>query len=106
MPCCTMRLYFCAAATICRASNMLCEHGFSTYTSLPAWQAQMVCSVWWWFGVAMEMASMDLSSSSLRRSVNAAGRFLPAFSTSAKRALSTDSSMSQMAAISTFGIWL
>ena len=30
VPCCTMRLYFCAAATICFASNMLCEQGFST----------------------------------------------------------------------------
>ena len=30
LPCCTTRLYFCAAATICFASNILCEHGFST----------------------------------------------------------------------------
>ena len=30
VPCCTMRLYFRAAATICRASKMLCEQGFST----------------------------------------------------------------------------
>ena len=30
VPCWTMRLYLRGAATICRASKMLCEHGFST----------------------------------------------------------------------------
>ena len=45
MPFCTMRLYFRAAAVICCASNMLYETGFSTRTSLPAWTAQIVCSV-------------------------------------------------------------
>ena len=45
VPCCTMRLYFFAAAAIWRASNMSCEQGFSMYTSLPAWQAQMVWRV-------------------------------------------------------------
>ena len=52
----------------------------------------------------MEIASMDLSSNSLRRSVKPAGRFLPVFSISSKRWFSTDSSTSQTAAISTFGI--
>ena len=46
VPSCTIRLYFRAAATIWRASNMLYETGFSTRTSLPAWTAQIVCSVW------------------------------------------------------------
>jgi hypothetical protein len=44
--------------------------------------------------------------SSLRKSVNAAGRFFPAFSNSPTRAFSTDSSTSQIAAISTFCIAL
>ena len=40
----------------------------------------MVWSVCQWLGVAIETASIDLSSSSFRRSVYAAGRFLPAAS--------------------------
>ena len=40
----------------------------------------------------------------LRRSVKPAGRFLVIFSVSCKRCSSTDSSTSQMAAISTLGI--
>ena len=64
-----MRLYLRAAATTCWASKILCEQGFSTYTSLPAWQAHTVIRVCQWLGVAMEMASMDLSSSSLRMSL-------------------------------------
>jgi hypothetical protein len=59
-----------------------------------------------WFGVAIEIASMDLSSSSFRRSVKACGRFLPLFSNSSTRAFKTDSSISQIAAISTFCIAL
>ena len=105
VPCCTMRLYFCAAATSWRPSKILWEHGFSQYTSLPAWQAQMPMSECRWLGVAMEMASMDLSSSSLRTSVKAAGLFLPELSTSPKRLFSTFSSTSQSAAISTFAIF-
>ena len=66
---------------ICCASNMLYEQGFSTKTSLPAWTAQIVCSVWWKLGVARDTASMLWSSSTLRMSVNVAGRFLPAAST-------------------------
>jgi hypothetical protein len=34
--------YFCAAATIWRLSQVLCDVGFSTYTSLPAWAANTV----------------------------------------------------------------
>ena len=45
---------------------MLCVIGFSTYTSLPAWQAQIVASECQWFGVASEMASMLLSSRTRR----------------------------------------
>ena len=30
VPCCTMRLYFCAAFTSCLPSKILCEQGFST----------------------------------------------------------------------------
>ena len=43
-PTCTMRLYLRAALTICSPSNALWLAGFSTYTSLLAWQAQMVVS--------------------------------------------------------------
>jgi hypothetical protein len=81
VPSCTIRLYFREAAMICCASNMLYEQGFSTKTSLPAWTAQIVCSVWWKLGVARDTASMLWSSSSLRMSANVAGRFLPAAST-------------------------
>src|SRR5262249_2438380 len=57
---------------------MLCEQGFSTYTSLPAWQAQIVISECQWFGVAIETASTFLSSRTLRMSfsVFGSGRFL------------------------------
>jgi hypothetical protein len=41
VPCWTMHLYFRAASTNMRPSRTLCEQGFSTYTSLPAWQARM-----------------------------------------------------------------
>ena len=85
VPCCTRRLYFCAAATICFASNMSCEQGFSTYTSLPAWQAQMVCSVWWWFGVAIETASIDLVFEQLAKIGEGRGTLLPGLLDFARR---------------------
>src|SRR4051812_25028918 len=44
VPCCTTRPYFFAASTHWRPSKTLWLIGFSTYTSLPAWQAQMVIS--------------------------------------------------------------
>ena len=44
VPVCTMRLYRRAAFTACRPSQTLCETGFSTYTSLPAWQPQTTTS--------------------------------------------------------------
>src|SRR6266404_5274197 len=42
LPCWQIRLYFFTARTSWRASNVLCENCFSTYTSLPAWQAQLL----------------------------------------------------------------
>src|SRR5438477_956216 len=82
---------------------MLCEHGFSTYTSLPAWHAQMVCMVCKWLGVASEMASIDLSSSSLRRSVTAVGAFPRLDSTKLAALFNTSWSTSHTATRSTFG---
>src|SRR5688500_19428517 len=55
----TMRLYCREAAMICCASNMLYEQGFSTKTSLPACTAQIVCNVWWKFGVARDTRSEE-----------------------------------------------
>src|SRR5262245_4176902 len=44
VPCCTITLYLRAASMQRRPSVMLWLSGFSTYTFLPAWQAQMVIS--------------------------------------------------------------
>ena len=57
-----------AASTHLRPSKIVWLHGFSTYTSLPAWQPQMVSSECQWLGVAIEMASRSLSSRALRMS--------------------------------------
>src|SRR5438552_3365782 len=73
VPCCTIRWYFSAARTSWRPSHRLCEHGFSTYTSLPAWQAQIAISACQWLGVAIEIASMVGSSSNRRTSTNVRG---------------------------------
>src|SRR5213082_2317019 len=62
VPCWTTRLYFLAASTHLRPSKTLWLIGFSTYTSLPAWQAQMVINECQWLQVATEMASSSLSS--------------------------------------------
>lgn len=43
-PTCNMRLHSHAALTICCPSNALRLADFSRYTSLPAWQVQMVVS--------------------------------------------------------------
>ena len=63
-----MRLCLRAVSTAIRPSWTLWLHGFSTYTSLPAWQAQIVMRACQWLGVAMETASRSLSSSALRTS--------------------------------------
>ena len=68
VPCWTMRSYFLAASTSLRPSKMLWLQGFSTYTSLPAWHAQMAISECQWLGVTMETASRFLSSSAWRMS--------------------------------------
>ena len=57
-----------AASTHLRPSKTLWLHGFSTYTSLPAWQAQMVISECQWLQVATLTASSSLSSRALRMS--------------------------------------
>ena len=101
VPCCTIRWYLRAASTILRPSKMLWEQGFSTYTSLPAWQAQMVCRACQWLGVARATASMERSSSSLRKSTCSAG-FLPVrFSASTAAACMRFSSQSHIATTST-----
>ncbi len=78
IPHCTMRLYFRAALTICWPSQQLWVGGFSTYTSLPAWQAQTVDRACQWSGVAEMMASTVLSSSASRKSGTTRGT-LPCF---------------------------
>src|SRR5665811_2266766 len=57
--------------------------GFSTNTSLPAWQAWMTGRACQWSGVATMTASRSLRSSSLRKSWNWAGLCPCAFSTAA-----------------------
>src|SRR6187397_1836074 len=74
VPCCTTRPYFLAASTHLRPSKTLWLIGFSTYTSLPAWQAQMVMSECQWLHVATETASSSLSSSARRMSCTVLGR--------------------------------
>ena len=51
-----------------RPSTTLWLHGFSTYTSLPAWHAQMANSECQWLQVAIDTASRFLSSRALRMS--------------------------------------
>src|SRR5512139_276845 len=69
----TTRLYFLAALTICWPSQQLWVGGFSTYTSLPAWQAQTADGACQWSGVAETMAVTDLSSRALRKSFSTLG---------------------------------
>src|SRR5260370_4955871 len=69
VPVCTIRLYLRAASTRLRLSQALCDTGFSTYTSFPAWIAQIAASECQWFGVAIETASTFLLSSNRRMSV-------------------------------------
>jgi len=64
-----MRLYFRAASMILHPSRMLCETGFSTYTSLPAWQAQIASRACQWSGVAITTASTSRRSRMWRGSV-------------------------------------
>src|SRR5690606_6060812 len=73
-------LYLRAASIILRPSQTSCEAGFSTYTCLPAWQAHMAPSACQWLGIAMETASISLSSNTLRISHSVSG-FSPVFST-------------------------
>ena len=68
-PVCTMRPCLRAMSTSTRPSCTLWLTGFSRYTSLPAWTDQIAASACQWLGVATETMSMDLSSSSLRRSL-------------------------------------
>src|ERR1035437_6746093 len=63
----------------------------------------MVISVCQWLGVAIEMASIGLSSRRLRSSLYIAGLFWVIFSTLPAAASSTFSSMSQSATSSTLG---
>ena len=62
VPVWTIFLYLRAAFTSWRPSQTLWETGFSTYTSLPAWMAQMAARECQWFGVAMQTRSISLSS--------------------------------------------
>ena len=76
-----MRLYFRAASIIFRPSQIVSDGFFSTYTSLPAWQAQTVASACQCSGVAMTTPSTSLSSKTWRMSVTRWGR-LPRISSS------------------------
>src|SRR3981081_491783 len=67
-PICTFRLYFRETATSSSPSCGLCEQGFSTYTCLPALQARIAAGACQWSGVAITIASNDLSSSAFRKS--------------------------------------
>ena len=73
VPVWTIRSYLRAASTMRRPSDTLWLTGFSTYTSLPAWHAQIVASACQWLGVAIEMASIDLSSRTRRMSCTTLG---------------------------------
>ena len=104
VPSWTTRLYFRAASTIRRPSTMLWLAGFSTYTSLPAWQARTVSSACQWSGVAIVTASMDLSSSSRRKSFSVRGGLPAIFSTALTGFSNMASSMSQTATTSAPGL--
>ncbi len=81
VPICETRLYRRAALTIVRPSMMLCEIGFSQYTSLPAMQAVMNGMACQWSGVPTITASMSLLSVISRKSLVVAGRLPRVFST-------------------------
>ena len=68
VPCCTTTPYFFWASTAIRPSAMSCDSGFSTYTCLPACAPMIVIGACQWFGVAIEIASIVLSSSTRRKS--------------------------------------
>jgi len=68
VPTWTIFPYFRVASTILRPSHTVWEDGFSTYTCLPAWSAQMLARACQWFGVAMMTPSMSLSSKTRRMS--------------------------------------
>jgi hypothetical protein len=101
VPCWTTRPYFFAASTHLRPSKTI---GFSTYTSFPAWQAQIVISECQWLQVATETASSDLSSSASRTSATHLGRLPAARSTVLVRESKSDVSGSIKYATSTFFI--
>src|ERR1035437_5826701 len=63
----------------------------------------MVCRACQWFGVAMEIASMDLSSRILRISWKPRGAFFPLDSTRFTKSAICDWSTSEMATSSTLG---
>ena len=66
------------ASTSLRPSEMLWLHGFSTYTSLPDWQAHMPSSECQWFGAAIETTSKSLSSKIVAEILDALGRIAAA----------------------------
>lgn len=80
---------------------MLWLRGFSTCTSLPAWQAQMVNSACQWSGVTIETASSVLSSSTRRKSWTHSGVLPASFFTAAIREANSRLSGSTSQAIST-----
>ena len=103
VPTWTTRWYLRAASTIRRPSTTLWLAGFSTYTSLPAWQAMTVISACQWSGVAIVTASIDLSSSSRRKSFSVRGALPPAEGAEAIALPSIASSTSQTATTSAPG---
>src|SRR5262249_10432257 len=73
VPTCTIFPYARVASTIFRPSHPVGDEGFRPYTSWPACSAQIVASACQWFGVAMTMASISLSSITRRRSCTKPG---------------------------------
>ena len=106
VPTCTIRLCLRAASTILRPSQQFDVGGFSTYTSLPAWQAHTVAGACQWSGVAITTASTPLASSTFRKSCTALealpGCFLAtavAIASARLRSTSATQAMWQIAAI-------
>ena len=73
VPTCTSLLERAAASIIRRPSSTVCDAGFSTNTCLPACRPHTVARACQWFGAAITIASMSLSSSTRRRSCTKPG---------------------------------
>ncbi len=102
VPAWTIRWCFLAAWTILRPSSTLRQMHFSTYTSLPAWQARIVARACHCSGVATTTPWTSLSSKTSRISFVTLGRTPWIFSRAAAAALPRASSRSQTYLTATF----